>query len=101
MAEWLKVFASIKDQSLLLLGVVVSLVLWLGFRLLKDVAKMIVEAYREAEAQKTEAIRAMAKQTERNGDICHSHTIHLEHIREALRQGHVPVKSGDMPCAKE
>ena len=80
MDVWTKILSRLEDQSLLLLGLVVVLVVWSCFRLLSDGLRLIAGAYTEAEKQKTQAMLAMAEEIKRGNEICHLHTGHMQQI---------------------
>lgn len=80
MEVWTKILGRLEDQSLLLLGLVVLLVVWSCFRLLSDGLKLIAGAYTEAEKQKTQALIQMAEEIKRGNEICHTHTSHMQQI---------------------
>lgn len=87
MEIWTKILSRLEDQSLLLLGLVVVLVVYSCFKLMSDGLRLIAGAYTEAEKQKAESERqkiqamlSMAEEIKRGNEICHLHTGHIQQI---------------------
>ncbi len=65
MTEWLKALGGIKDPALLLLGLVVLALLYLGFRLLQSVVSATTDQTANAIKNLAEEIKGLSRDTTR------------------------------------